>query len=85
MGPLSASLGAALTSTLVAHLARLDLAKQPKKVSAPQFLQGFVAPRRHQWRSVTSAISSELKRAKDVMNSSQEPLRTVFQGPQGHP
>ncbi|CAK9085331.1 Molybdenum cofactor sulfurase, partial [Durusdinium trenchii] len=45
VGPLSSSLGAALTATLVSHLGHLDLRqhqKQQKRISVPQFLQGFV-------------------------------------------
>eukprot|EP00931_Biecheleriopsis_adriatica_P048404 TRINITY_DN27961_c0_g1_i1.p1 TRINITY_DN27961_c0_g1~~TRINITY_DN27961_c0_g1_i1.p1 ORF type:complete len:595 (-),score=137.11 TRINITY_DN27961_c0_g1_i1:13-1755(-) len=46
VGPLSACVGAALTTTLVCHLAHLDLEsashKRRTRISAPQFLQGFV-------------------------------------------
>eukprot|EP00435_Cladocopium_sp_Y103_P057857 s294_g20.t1 len=45
VGPLSAALGAGLTTALVCHLGHLDLKKhteKTKRISAPQFLQGFV-------------------------------------------
>ena len=48
VGPLSSVAGAALTTTLLCHLAHLDLeaaTKRSKKLSTPQFLQGFVAAR----------------------------------------
>lgn len=76
MGPLSAAVGATLTSALVCHLGslgeeakqlvdvcvvrstpsvpnklrQLDLKKQmqkTKRISTPQFMQGFVEPRQH--------------------------------------
>eukprot|EP00439_Symbiodinium_sp_Y106_P023924 s6010_g2.t3 len=45
VGPLSSVAGAALTTTLLCHLAHLDLkaaTTKNKKLSTPQFLQGFV-------------------------------------------
>ncbi|CAJ1376423.1 unnamed protein product [Effrenium voratum] len=48
VGPLSSSLGAALTTALVCHLGQLDLdtaMKKKRTLSGPQFLQGFVDTR----------------------------------------
>eukprot|EP00929_Paragymnodinium_shiwhaense_P002777 TRINITY_DN103063_c0_g1_i1.p1 TRINITY_DN103063_c0_g1~~TRINITY_DN103063_c0_g1_i1.p1 ORF type:complete len:702 (+),score=200.99 TRINITY_DN103063_c0_g1_i1:95-2200(+) len=47
VGPLSAAVGACLTMALVCHLADLDLARASgarggSRISAPQFMQGFV-------------------------------------------
>ncbi|CAE7620174.1 MCSU3 [Symbiodinium natans] len=45
VGPLSSVAGAALTTTLLCHLAHLDLnsaTARNRRLSAPQFLQGFV-------------------------------------------
>ena len=46
VGPLSSVAGAALTTTLLCHLGHLDLqaaSARNKRLSTPQFLQGFVA------------------------------------------
>lgn len=70
VGPLSAAAGAALTASLVSHLADLDLScaqkmRKGSKVSPPQFRQGFVdgalEPERHLvWQRLFSIEDAEL-------------------------
>lgn len=81
VGPLSAALGAGLTTALVCHLAHLDLKKhmeKTKRISAPQFLQGFVDGALAKERHLVWEKLFEIENGEDAKRFCEEHLRQGF-------
>lgn len=81
VGPLSAALGAGLTTALVCHLGHLDLKKhteKTKRISAPQFLQGFVDGALAKERHLVWEKLFEIENGEDAKRFCEEHLRQGF-------
>jgi len=82
-GPLSAAVGAALTTALVCHLGYLDLGRAlnspgRSKISTPQFLQGFVDGALDRDRHLVWAKLFSLEDEHEAARFCEETLHTGF-------
>lgn len=86
MGPLSAAVGATLTSALVCHLGQLDLKKQmqkTKRISTPQFMQGFVDGALDKERHLVWEKLFSIEDGEEAAQFCQDNLREgFFDGPE---